>query len=68
MFDIECIDILREIRDYLAGIEDKLDDIKDECSEINSKLGDINGSGMYSISEIYDKFVDIESSVDSLSF
>ena len=63
----EAIELLREIRDFLESIDEKLDDLKDDSSDIRDKVGEINGSGIYSLSDIFDKLTDIELSVDANS-
>ena len=68
MFDTnEAVELLREIRDFLESIDEKLDDIKDDSSDIRDKVAEINGSGIYSLSDIFDKLTDIEISVDANS-
>lgn len=68
MFDTnEAVELLREIRDFLESIDEKLDDLKDDSSDIRDKVGEINGSGLYSLSDIFDKLTDIEISVDANS-
>ena len=69
MFDTnEAVELLREIRDFLESIDEKLDDLKDDSSDIRDKVGEINGSGLYSLSDIFDKLTDIEISVDANSW
>ena len=63
----EAVELLREIRDFLESIDEKLDDLKDDSSDIRDKVGEINGSGLYSLSDIFDKLTDIEISVDANS-
>lgn len=63
----ETVELLREIRDLLSSIDEKLDDIKEECTDTKDKVSDICGSGIYGLSDIYDKLVDIELSVDANS-
>ena len=63
----EAVELLREIRDFLESIDEKLDDLKDDSSDIRDKVGEINGSGIYSLSDIFDKLTDIELSVDANS-
>ena len=66
MFDTnEAVELLREIRDFLESIDQKLDDLKDDSSDIKEKVGEISGSGIYSLSDIFDKLTDIEISVDT---
>ena len=68
MFDTEeVVEILRDIRDFLESIDEKLDDIKDDCSNVREKVEEINGTGLYSLSDIFDKLGDIEISVDANS-
>ena len=68
MFDTEeVVEILRDIRDFLQSIDEKFDDLKDNSSDIKDTLGEINGSGLYSLSDIFDKLTDIEISVDANS-
>ena len=55
--------ILKELRE----MNEKLDDIKDDSSDIRDKVAEINGSGIYSLSDIFDKLTDIEISVDANS-
>ena len=63
----EAVELLREIRDFLESIDEKLDGLKDDSSDIRDKVGEINGSGLYSLSDIFDKLTDIEISVDANS-
>lgn len=49
----EIIELLTEIRDYLAGIDDK--------------LSDINGNGLYSLEDLADKLDNIDNSIETLS-
>ena len=63
----EAVELLREIRDFLESIDEKLDDLKDDSSDIRDKVGEINGSGLYNLSDIFDKLTDIEISVDANS-
>ena len=68
MFDTnEVVEVLREIRDFLESIDEKLDDLKDDSSDIRDRVGEINGSGLYSLSDVFDKLTDIEVSVDANS-
>ena len=49
----EIIELLTEIRDYLAGIDDK--------------LSDINGNGIYSLEDLADKLDKVDKSIETLS-
>lgn len=63
----EIIELLTEIRDYLACIDSEISDIKYECQQINSAASDINGKGLYSLEDIAEKLDGIDNSIETLS-
>ena len=55
--DGECIELLRDIRDYLMQINSKLD-------FINDSLSDIKGEGIYNIEDLHSELLDIKRALE----
>ena len=57
--ELESVELLREIRNYLADISEKLD-------SIDSSLCDIKGAGIYNIDDLHSELQDIRMAVEDM--
>ena len=57
--EIESVELLREIRNYLSEISNKLD-------SIDESLEDIKGSGIYNIDDLHSELIDIRLAVEDM--